>query len=386
MAERGDAVLIVGASTRGLAQSAALAGFRVQAVDAYGDRDLLACATTVALGRDLHQAWSAAAAVRAAADLRTEVVVYTSNLENHPAAVQRLAAGRQLWGNAPEVLRRVRDPFQVATALRERGLPAPASVATGDLAGAQRTWLVKPRRSGGGHGIRRWRPGERVPRSKYLQEQLDGIPGSITFVADGRRAVPLGLSLQLIGEQSLGGRAFRYCGSLLCGGPTLFPCEAALARGAADLAAAMTEAFGLVGVNGIDFVACEGMPWPVEVNPRYCASMELIEREHGTSIFGLHSDACRGRLPAQTPFTRHLARVPGKAIVYARNPLVVEPDPVWENGEVRDVPHSGERIARGRPVCTVFADGATAAGCRDALAAHAASVYDVATRKDRSVA
>ncbi len=385
MGERADEVLIVGASTRGLTESAALAGFRVHAVDAYGDLDLRARATTVTLARGPGQPWNPGAAVRAAAGIRAPALAYVSNLENHPSAVARVAADRQLWGNSAEGLRRVRDPLEVATALRLRGFPVPTSVMTKDLAD-DRTWLLKPRRSGGGHGIRQWRRGERVPQTKYLQEQIDGVPGSIAFVADGRRAVPLGLSLQLVGEPTVGGAGFRYCGSLLCGGAPLFEHEARLAAKAADLASAVTECFGLIGVNGIDFMARDGTAWLLEVNPRYCASMELIERAHGVSIFGLHADGCSGRLPTEAPFGQRLAGVPGKAIVYARESVVVEPGPWWLDSGIRDVPHSGERIGRGRPICTVFAQDETAGACRAALAARAAWVYAVATRADRSAA
>ncbi len=386
MGKKAAEVLIVGASTRGLTESAARAGFRVHAVDAYGDLDLRARAATVTLGREPGRPWASGAAVRAAAGIRAPAVAYVSNLENHPSAVARLAARAQLWGNSAEVLRRVRDPLQVAAALRQRGFPVPMSVTAGELADDHRPWLLKPRRSGGGHGIRRWRPGEPVPRTKYLQELIDGVPGSITFVADGRRAVPLGLSLQLVGEHALGGSGFRYCGSLLCGGTPLFGQEAALAESAAALATAVTESFGLIGVNGIDFVARGGAPWLLEVNPRYCASMELIERAHRVSIFGLHADACGGRLPAESPFGLRLADVPGKAIVYARAPVVVEGGPWWLDSGIRDVPLPGERIARGRPICTVFAEGETAKACLAALAERAATIYAVQTRADRSAA
>src|SRR5207245_11417241 len=44
-------VLIVGVSTRGLAESAARAGYRVVAVDSFGDLDLRACADAVSVAR-----------------------------------------------------------------------------------------------------------------------------------------------------------------------------------------------------------------------------------------------------------------------------------------------------------------------------------------------
>jgi hypothetical protein len=63
--------------------------------------------------------------------------------------------------------------------------------------------------------------------------------------------------------------------------------------------------------------------------------------------------------------------------VYARRPVVVGDTRRWlDDASVRDVPHPGERIARGRPVCTVFAEGRDAAECFDALARRAERVYD----------
>jgi predicted ATP-grasp superfamily ATP-dependent carboligase len=381
MGKMGGDVLIVGASARGLAESAATAGAAVFAVDAYGDLDLLARARVIALRRDLDMEWSPAEAVRAARGLACPVVTYVSNLDNHLQSIGRLAAGRRLLGNPPDVVRGVRDPVRLARELARRGLPVPeVRVTAPSRAGGERTWLLKPRRSGGGSGVRAWRPGDPVPRGSYLQERIEGAPGSITFVADGRRAVPLGLSRQLVGDPLFGTSGFRYCGSLLCGGPvSLFPREADLAQAAEALAAATTEAFGLTGVNGIDFVARDGVPWPIEVNPRYTASMELVERVHGISIFDLHAEGSGHCLPRSAPFRRAAGRVAGKAIVFARGELVMgHLRRWWSDADVRDVPHPGERIARGRPICTVFGDGGDDAGCRAALAARAAVVYAAA--------
>ena len=386
MSELAREVLIVAASARGLAESAARAGYRVRAVDAYGDVDLLAHASTVAIRRDRGREWSAAPARGAAAARTSGAVAYGSNLENHPGAVARLASGRRLWGNEPEVLRRARDPILLADILRSQGLPAPrTSVAT--ERGALHGWLLKPRLSGGGHGIRPLRPGEQVPRTRYVQERIDGTPGSLTFVADGRRAVPLGLSLQLIGLPAFGASGFRYCGSVLCGGPApLFEQEPTLLESAVAAATAATETFGLVGVNGIDFIARDGMAWVIELNPRYSASMELVERAHGVSIFKAHVDACTGRLPSRTPLRRPLRRVHGKAVIYTAESLIARRLRRWRDEAIRDVPHPGERIGRGRPICTVFAAAESVAACMAVLEARAAWVYSAGTRADRSAA
>src|SRR2546427_656997 len=67
-----------------------------------------------------------------------------------------------------------------------------------------RGWLLKPRRSGGGHGTRAWYPGATVSRRSYVQERIPGPSGSIMFLADGRRTVSLGLSRQLVGDPAFG--------------------------------------------------------------------------------------------------------------------------------------------------------------------------------------
>jgi predicted ATP-grasp superfamily ATP-dependent carboligase len=107
--------------------------------------------------------------------------------------------------------------------------------------------------------------------------------------------------------------------------------------------------------------------------------MELVERTHGISVFALHVEGCGGSVPASGPFLRPAALVAGKAIVYARSETIMgHLRRWWTDPNVRDVPHPGERIAGGQPICTVFGDAATEAGCREALVARAVVVYAAA--------
>lgn len=391
MAERAPEVLIVAVSARALAESAAAAGYRVSAVDGYGDLDLRARARALSLRRDLGVPYSARAAVAAAGRFGCPVVAYASNLENHPRELRRLMAGRALWGNPPEVVARVRDPLGLARALGRRGLAVPRVAAAAAAADRRLEWLVKPRRSGGGHGIAAWRPAAPLPRGCYLQERIDGIPGSIVFAADGRTAVPLGVSRQLVGEADFGAAGYRYSGSLLAGGPVpLFDREADLVRAAIALAEAVVEEFRLVGVSGVDFVARDGVPYPVEVNPRYSASMELVELAHGISVFDLHARGSRspgGLSAVSSPIGKPLRGVIGKAVVFARAAgRAGDLRRWWREGVVRDVPHPGEAIAPGRPICTVFAEADDPAACREALARRAAGIYRAVEPGTRSVA
>jgi predicted ATP-grasp superfamily ATP-dependent carboligase len=341
----------------------------VTAVDAFGDLDLRSCARVIAIRRQ-DGGFDPSAAAAAARQVSADAAAYTSSFENHPSAVAALAAGRRLLGNSSPVLQRVRDPIALMLALRRHGFQTPATRARAPRSGASgpRYWLLKPRRSGGGHGTSAWRPGRPVSSQQYLQERIAGTPGSIVFLADGRKSLALVLSRQLVGEPAFGTRGFRYCGSLM--GGRLFDAEESLLGRASAMADVVTREFGLVGLNGIDFIAREGVPFPIEVNPRCCASMELVERLGGAPLFPQHLQACRGGLPE--PSTPPARRVAGKAVVFARRAVVA--------GHLRairaaDLPHPGERIGRGHPICTVFADGRDAAECLRGLRARAREVY-----------
>ena len=311
-------MLIAGVTTRAFAVSAARAGYRVTAIDAFGDVDLREAAEVIVARPASPGASYSPVPAAAEGDLvPAALAAYTSNFENYPPAVRRLARGRRLLGNPAETLVRVRNPFALTRVLRRYGLTGPETRSRIPArTSARGPWLLKPRRSGGGHGIALWTRDRAVPRSMYLQQQIPGIPGSISFAADGLSVVVLGFSRQLVGDIRFGASGYRYCGSVLGNHEArLFPHQRELLQRAGEVAAAVTREFHLVGLNGIDFVAHRGIPYPIEVNPRFSASMELIERAHGISMFQIHADACHGLLPAPPEQQSVLY---GKAIVFAR--------------------------------------------------------------------
>lgn len=356
-------VLLAGLTARALAESAVAAGCDVATADYFGDLDTKRLGPNVSL-RERGSTYSAPALARLARDIACDVVAYTGGFENHPEAVEELARGRELLGNARETLRRVRDPATLFPLLAERGFAVPRTIVVraGDadqlpMAGR---WLVKPLASGGGHGIRQWR-GRRPSARHVLQEYVRGTPASAAFVADGRRAVLLGWSEQLHAPAR-----FRYGGNLV-------PLDASPdALGEVDrLVQALAGCFGLVGLNGVDFVLRDGCPVIVEVNPRYSASMELVERATGAALFALHVAACRSALPDARigePALRGVV-THGKAIVYAPRALAVTSSLAWMDRGVRDVPHPGDVIDKGRPICTVFGAAASRSECLAALRA-----------------
>ena len=118
--------------------------------------------------------------------------------------------------------------------------------------------------------------------------------------------------------------------------------------------------FGVVGVNGVDFIARDGVPYAIEVNPRWAGSMELVERAYGLSGFGVHAAACAcGTLPKfDFAKARRGVGALGKAIVFARRDVTAgDTHALIADASVRDVPPPGTRVPAGRPMCTVFATG-----------------------------
>jgi uncharacterized protein len=356
-------VLIAGVSARSLAESAARAGAEVIALDAYGDLDLRRVARVVAIPRQRDGSFDQMRVARASRTIDVGGVAYVSSFENSPAAVETLARGRTLIGNSPTVLRRVRDPLALARALQRLGAHTPLVRASPPLDASTTRWLLKPRRSGGGHGIVRWTRGMPVPRSSIVQERVRGSAGSITFVADGAHIVPLALTRQLSGDGAFGATGFAYCGSIL------EPHHSELFANARALAAIITREFTLRGACSVDFIARGVIPYAIEVNPRPTASMELVERATGSSIWLAHVAGCSGVL-AKLPdiAERTSSGAHGKAVLYARRPVVLGDTDRWlADDDVRDIPAPGERIARGSPICTIFASARTSALCYAAL-------------------
>jgi predicted ATP-grasp superfamily ATP-dependent carboligase len=341
-----------------LADLAMREGHRVVAFDLFGDLDLRRSASRVVTPPDLGGGGLGALAGAAAMEPASGVV-YGAGFENHPALVARLAERHALLGNAPGTLRAVRDPARLGAALRDAGVPGPRALGSAPEDPSGR-WLRKPRRGGGGTRVHEWRGGA-LPAGAFLQERIDGLACSAAAVGDGADAVVLGLTEQLVGRPAFGVRGYRWCGNLV---PPRLPAgeRAALLGQARAICSHLAGAFALRGLFGIDVIWDGERAWTIEVNPRPTASLEAIEAAYGIGVLDAHLRACAGALPGIEP---ERAGAAGKAVLFATEHVVIGDSVRWLERGVRDVPHPGERIAAGRPVCTLVT---TATTPHDALA------------------
>jgi predicted ATP-grasp superfamily ATP-dependent carboligase len=242
----------------------------------------------------------------------------------------------------------VRDPWAVGAAARAAGARAPET-RRGDALPRGGTWLRKPRRGGGGRGVRQW-TGEALGCAEVLQRRVEGLSCSAVAIGDGRHAVMLGLT-----EQLHRGRGFQWTGNLT---PPRLP-AGQVNELAAQLRAVCGEVaarFGVRGAFGVDAIWDGRHAWVLEVNPRPPASLELF----GPGSFEAHVRGARGRgLPAPgAPGAPGASPDQGtrmKLVLFADRD-VRAPDPGWwPAGLVRDIPHDGETIRRGAPLCTLLA-------------------------------
>ena len=312
--------------------------------------------------------------------------MYTGGLENHPDIVDAVSARRTLWGNPAAVLRRVRDPLLVNNLLNDSNLPVADVLPADDPPPANGDWLLKPIAGAGGGGISVWSDDSAaaaaLKRPHYFQQKMFGRPLSAVYLASQAATHLVGVTRQFVGTKMLHAAPFAYCGSL---GPIELPDS--LQNGIVSTGRAIARRFRLRGLFGIDLM-CDGASARLtEVNPRYTASVEILEAAFAFPLLDWHRLACETfsgvadtenverdfRAAFDHVRSRFSGECVGKTVLFAPRDVVTPPLDVFfelEAGRpavLADVPQPGTQISRGRPICTVFASGRTAAACLNSL-------------------
>jgi predicted ATP-grasp superfamily ATP-dependent carboligase len=339
-------LLVAGLSVRQLAQASAREGFRVIALDAFGDVDTRAAAQR-------WQAWHGfdagdlLDALYEAARAGARGWIAGSGFEAH---MDLLAAGERqlrLLGTAPHGWRRMRDPRLFFPLLDELQLPHPPTrwdAPPHDLRG----WLFKDGGACGGRHVREARAVDAAGSALAAwQRRVDGLPMSVAFVADGRRALLLGVNEQLVG---VGETPFAWRGAL---GPV--PVPPAVAAQLDTALQRLVPACALVGLGSLDFLLQpDGRIVLLELNPRPGGTLQLYAPQ---SPLQLHLRACQGDpLPAQ-PVPQPVG---GVQVLFAPRPLRLRCGVLrrlaglpW----VHDLPGVPADVQAWEPVCSFSAEG-----------------------------
>ncbi len=363
-------IIIFGASVRAAAFSALRVGLQPWCVDLFADQDLkMRCAVRRLPFRYYPHGFEAISTQGPPGPW-----IYTGGMENHPALIERISEKRCLWGNGSAALALARSPMILAEVFRLNGVRYPVTLSSSiDLPRVGR-WLVKPVKSAGGVGIRfadlrrERRPGNQV----YFQEYIEGIPCSALFAGYEQDAHLLGVTRQLVGEPWLHSAPFHYCGSI---GPLKF--EAATQKILNKIGNVLIRHCHLRGLFGVDFILENGISWPVEVNPRYPASVEILEYGEGIQALSWHRAAFDPDA-AKTAGTTLQKSVVGKAILFAKFPIefpregpwtrsLTHPKLIGEMPAFADIPSAGQLIEAGKPILTFFSRSGSVSGCLDNL-------------------
>jgi predicted ATP-grasp superfamily ATP-dependent carboligase len=237
----------------------------------------------------------------------------------------------------------------------------------------------------------------------YFQEFVEGLSCSALFVGGQTSVAFLGLTRQLVGEPWLHARQFQYCGSIgplqatadlqnhfnqlgdtLIKGSRWTTLEALMESPLNCVLQTYRQGGGLRGLFGVDCILRDGIPWPIEINPRYTASVEVLEYGAGIPTIALHRTVFDPTAPVPEVRPRSTGIV-GKAILFAKDsldfpidgpwmPTLRSPGPIEEMPAFADIPHPGERIEARHPILTFFARAESEASCLEQLKSIAADL------------
>ena len=370
-------VLIVGGSTRAAAWSAVRAGWQPVCADLFADEDTRQVAEVISV-RDYPRSLP-----DDVARVQAEGWFYTGALENYPDIIEQLsqpnATYGPLWGTTAAALRLVRDPQWLASTLREASLPALTVRPETSPPPTDGIWMQKPIASAGGRAIRVWdRSAERAALAEphYFQQRARGESCSALFRAESHRVEWLGASRQLIHfELSRAPIPFAYCGSV---GPidrvgTAVSISESVRFTLTRIAQTVTQAAALQGLFSIDFLLNGHDICPTEINPRYTASVEVLELANGRALLptrnGHGENAPRqDRLSVEEGAARPFV---AKLILYAAHRFtapdltpLLHRESLWQTPLLADIPAPGTVIEPEWPICTVLADGSSFEQCQ----------------------
>ncbi len=336
--------MIIAQSARALVQSAVKAGWKVHAIDQFGDLDTRAATIQCeVIGSFDNSAAVLAALERLLGKHQLDFCIAGGGLESALELLNIIDRRLPLKGSSLEIYHHLCDPASFCKLLDALGIAHPETVFNGPAPAAD--WLAKRIGGSGGGHVRLLAVGESPGTGCYRQRRVEGVSASTLFLANGRKAQVLGYTRHWQAQLDPD-RPYRRSG--LIRWPTV-PAPAQIEL--KNIVDKITDAIGLSGLCGLDFVLGEdGQIVVLEINPRPPASFELHEGEG--SLLEAHRRACDGELIPPPPAPA--STVKASVVLYAAHLLTVPADFSWPEW-CADIPAAGSVIGQDRPVCSVMA-------------------------------
>lgn len=334
-------VLVAGFATRHVVRSAHAAGYEVCAIDHFCDQDL------TWYTKEHHTFEELAELPDLIGDLCSR---YTFDAIVSTSGAEDMDLGNTFCGTPPDVAARFCTKTGIQEFFEEHAFPVPPL-----LPGGVYPAFIKPDTGAGG-----WRNAlaattddetawtECWPDTPYIRQlPLEGIPCSVSCIADGTAARALSLNRQF-NRGGEGERRFGFAGAMT----PFLPEERELILSLAEDIAAKS---GCIGSLGIDFMLTADGIRAIEINPRFQATLDIVEISTGVNIFDLHCNAARGILPAARPAPNMTA---ARSIIFADHDCVVQDDLKSLHPDIADIPWPGTEIEEGSAVLSVYGRGA----------------------------
>jgi uncharacterized protein len=370
---------VIGFSARAAAQSAKRQGFEVVAIDVCADRDLLEyCRAHYRLD---DPSWPDTLNL----DYPHASLLLTGGMEHRGSWVDRCHRHSERAGATGAQLRSMRtlanwDKWAVTS---ELGWPRTishenfVSIAMDSM--RRSSWLVKNLESGGGMSTTDFE--EQDLRQNldgiYFQERMPGETIGVTFLSSQVSSTFVGAMGTWPHKAHAANKPYVYRGSY---GP--IPLSRTNIDKLQRFATIAGRESGLLGLWQADFLLHEGELTLLEINPRWSASMDLLDNvldmrlveKHDASVRGTISSIAMEKIASRACeealfSTKHLL---GKLIVYADHPCLVSSSQSefwWSKrwtmdmshefncSRFADIPTAGTRIPAGGPILTVVASG-----------------------------
>ena len=394
MSKKSKSVLVIGFNTRPLAYSLNRAGYKVFAVDFFGDLDLYPyvkdciivakrLGTNYNLAKDHYSDFLVEYSIELL-NKYSDIDYYLigsgldDNFEGRKKIMEETLKSNydiQNLNNSLPVIIMARDLYTIYKRLKTQDYKFPPPKVFEELEDLTidllYPYILKKKTGSGGINVFKINNSQefddwvRIQERKgiintsdwIVQEFIEGIPVSCTIISDGVSPEVISVNKQIIGLDILNSpQEFMYCGNVV---PSDLDKESI--DKISEISLWLSEDLGLKGINGFDFVLRDNIPYFMEINPRIPGSISCSEESLNVNLMDLHIQSFINNDWNEIKKTLHTAQSRNfatKLICFAPNKINIESlKKINELDNIFDKTEPVREINRKEPVCSILFKG-----------------------------